>query len=776
MLPKPRRDPAEARKGWRSNRELIVQNLEFIYGPVLISSAFLFFFAFADPAQEAIIGYLGEFDLLLKGDSTPEDTIGRRVALSTFLLCCIPFATYFLSDRLLRHYNERNRMVWIMLLGIPLTTIAGYTLGFWRALRSGEIEASGDVILFLSAIGIVLVLQLVFILSKPYEGKDEVAFRGYFRAMQEVYKWTLAQSPLAFLVDFRRWEGRIYVGLILLLLFTIFVGFFNHALAAWFGPIGISAAAALLMMALLALFTRLSDHLPGNFPIILLVVGLIAGLGNPVVAGLTLLITLALLARALQMKHGPTAIITLLSFALLSGVYLGAQLLGSRCASLAGCNPQEGVPLAQGARLETLENAQEVFRFTNTSQPMRVVAAQGGGLYAAFHTAYYLAYRADTEPDFATSVFAISGVSGGSVGATVYWAIRKSDYCKENPSGNCHRKAVRQVFQRDYLSPVLAGLLFSDNLDSVIPISALTREPMDRGRTMERMLARVLAKLSNETGATIPADILDTPLSGSPDLARGAPILLLNATRVDNGEKWVASPLVRHAPGQPERILTAAGNDLSVGNAAVNSARFPFVTPPARVAVELCPDFRRPPCADRAVPSVHRVQLADGGYGDNSGVTTLMEMLPHIRKRRPLEVITLISEEPEFAPSIKGTTGAPVNAFMASWRETIRQNLRTLEQRYPTDPSGPSNVAVVRAPVRPEKFNFTVSWYLAPGTFCDIERQVEADLTERAPKTRRVLATERLLPPPSASVSLDTPARQNITCDSKQARADKDAP
>ncbi|MEB3255596.1 MAG: hypothetical protein VKJ05_04315, partial [Synechococcaceae cyanobacterium] len=49
--------------------------------------------------------------------------------------------------------------------------------------------------------------------------------------------------------------------------------------------------------------------------------------------------------------------------------------------------------------------------------PLYVVSAQGGGVYAAYHAAKALALISEALPAFPDHLFAISGVSGGSVGA-----------------------------------------------------------------------------------------------------------------------------------------------------------------------------------------------------------------------------------------------------------------------------------------------------------------------------------------------------------------------
>jgi hypothetical protein len=55
--------------------------------------------------------------------------------------------------------------------------------------------------------------------------------------------------------------------------------------------------------------------------------------------------------------------------------------------------------------------------------PVFFIATEGGGLRAAYFTALVLTALQDQCPAFAQHVFAISGVSGGSVGATIFDAL-----------------------------------------------------------------------------------------------------------------------------------------------------------------------------------------------------------------------------------------------------------------------------------------------------------------------------------------------------------------
>src|SRR5262249_15240194 len=67
--------------------------------------------------------------------------------------------------------------------------------------------------------------------------------------------------------------------------------------------------------------------------------------------------------------------------------------------------------------------------------PVYVIAARGGGIYAAAHTASLLSTLADLYPTFVDHIFAISAVSGGSLGAGIFSAL-VDRYAQEMPGGS----------------------------------------------------------------------------------------------------------------------------------------------------------------------------------------------------------------------------------------------------------------------------------------------------------------------------------------------------
>src|SRR5262249_11351133 len=124
--------------------------------------------------------------------------------------------------------------------------------------------------------------------------------------------------------------------------------------------------------------------------------------------------------------------------------------------------------------------------------PVFVVASQGGGIYAAYHSALVLARLEDVCPGFSQHVFAISSVSGGSLGAALFSALA-SNYASSQERVSCNaefgggpgdrhwsiedlaptnklQRRVHEYLARDFLSPVLQFALFPDFFQRFWPL------------------------------------------------------------------------------------------------------------------------------------------------------------------------------------------------------------------------------------------------------------------------------------------------------------------
>jgi hypothetical protein len=289
------------------------------------------------------------------------------------------------------------------------------------------------------------------------------------------------------------------------------------------------------------------------------------------------------------------------------------------------------------------ERSPEIEAF-NRKYPVFIVAAQGGGIYAASAAANFLATMQDDCPSFSRHVFAISGVSGGSVGAAVYAAALDG----RHPSGQhgCREPGttatpgplegkVGDVLTRDHLSPVLALLvpeiaaaMLLDAVEFVIgrsvSLSADGRLPLakaSRATALETSLACGLAAAPQEFRECIAAGSrspLRKPLTWQP--ASGSPALILNTTLSEAGSIVAFAPFPLWELGEVEAFMDRpygidpAASELVV--AAVASARFPGVLPPY-------------PLREK---NGRQRNFVDGAYADASGVATAGAIYKALKK------------------------------------------------------------------------------------------------------------------------------------------------
>ena len=302
------------------------------------------------------------------------------------------------------------------------------------------------------------------------------------------------------------------------------------------------------------------------------------------------------------------------------------------------------------------------------TKPLLVVATAGGGLRAAYWTATVLGAAADAAPEFRRSLFAVSGVSGGSVGATFFNAILREDNrdCQDaesrGESATCYEWQAHRALSQDFLGPAIAGMLYPDLLQRFfpVPINALP----DRAEALEQGWQVGWQNVYGETRT----EGLVTPFTGMwteafAENGPWLPQLLLNGTHQETGKRLVASSLVL-APEVFNDVIDLYDvfhADIPATTAAINSARFPYLSPPGTLPC-------RAPADQSALMSEVKSMLGhvrcnkghvlDGGYFENFGAVTALELIhaglasDHYRPKDQLEgvklrpVVILISSDP----------------------------------------------------------------------------------------------------------------------------------
>jgi len=245
-----------------------------------------------------------------------------------------------------------------------------------------------------------------------------------------------------------------------------------------------------------------------------------------------------------------------------------------------------------------------------------LIATAGGGIRAAAWTADLLQSWQEQEPQFAARTFAISGVSGGAVGAAVFRA------CQGDPRGA--RACIDAFMQQDLVAPLLSAWMFEDVLGNVLPSGVCSQQPgcgfLSRAAWFEAGLERSAPGLRRN-------------LAG---MAAPGPHLLLNSTWVESGGRAIASDiaLLQDFPGARDEI-DALRHDLPLSTAAHNAARFPYTNAIGELRTSDVDCRRRVPmdaASATSGPLLPCGHLADGGYYDNSGMATLSDVMRGLSK------------------------------------------------------------------------------------------------------------------------------------------------
>src|SRR5256885_6108484 len=178
--------------------------------------------------------------------------------------------------------------------------------------------------------------------------------------------------------------------------------------------------------------------------------------------------------------------------------------------------------------------------------PVVIGAGEGGGIRAAYWTAALLAAIQEKQPRFARHVYAISGVSGGSLGAVVFDALlaqgpgAAGELCSvQGTAEKSLERCAAQVLGQDFLSPALAGVLVPRLGHPGLPFPV---ERFDRARSLEASWEDAWRKSMGNDRLAEPFDEL-----WKGERAHRIPSLLLNGTWGETGKRMIPSNLAVNA-------------------------------------------------------------------------------------------------------------------------------------------------------------------------------------------------------------------------------------
>ena len=249
--------------------------------------------------------------------------------------------------------------------------------------------------------------------------------------------------------------------------------------------------------------------------------------------------------------------------------------------------------------------------------PVFLVAAEGGGIRAAYWTATLLGAMQDANPQFTDHVYAMSGVSGGSLGIATFAALVKAGNAKADVAADCRKngalsyeRCAHAFLQNDFLGPVAGRMLYGDLLQRFLPVPF---KAFDRATALELAWQDAWHRLTHTNYFD---EEFQTLYSDKQDKA-SVPALFFNTTWVEKGNRVLSSSVI------PDSHFTAiqdlyqvTDKQIRLSTAVHNSARFSYVSPAGTV--------------EDAQNTIWG-HLVDGGYFENSGTTTLLEIYNAIK-------------------------------------------------------------------------------------------------------------------------------------------------
>lgn len=322
-----------------------------------------------------------------------------------------------------------------------------------------------------------------------------------------------------------------------------------------------------------------------------------------------------------------------------------------------------------------------------------IVAAEGGASRGALWLLSAMRHLDKrTEGAFGRRVFAVSAVSGGSLGAATYLAAQRGapgdggcgvDWGRVAAESEKRLEPLDALGRRDFLAPSVATYFLTDTLRRLLPVGAVLApfSPADRAVALEQAFERYWADAI--PGGWPGRGLLDVRPPG----IGAAPHLLLNGTDAEAGRRLITSTFrfgsevkdkedaVVKATGDvlfadADDMLALVRRDVPLAAAVTNSARFPFISPAGRFlyadSPHPAPEPERGPAPGGVAAAVWRPvadawgavrrwfcvgaerwagsdwagacdpgadlrQVVDGGYFENYGALTALELARKVR-------------------------------------------------------------------------------------------------------------------------------------------------
>jgi hypothetical protein len=241
------------------------------------------------------------------------------------------------------------------------------------------------------------------------------------------------------------------------------------------------------------------------------------------------------------------------------------------------------------------------------------VCAEGGAMRTGAFSSMVLSKIQDRDSTFKNRIFAFSSVSGGSLGIGYFNAMAYFNNHQEMMADPSFYSAkTKDFFTRDHLAPLIGKMFYGDmiNLFSprMIPV-------FDRAAALEKSW-----ELGYEHNATFNGNpnvfASDYYSVYNPADSVWYPAWFINTEEVETGlQGWITNVDARALPLSRNRdILRKVEGTIRFSTAVNFSTRFPVFSPGGALDYQL-----------------QRYHYVDGGYIENYGAQTMLEVLQELR-------------------------------------------------------------------------------------------------------------------------------------------------
>jgi hypothetical protein len=247
-------------------------------------------------------------------------------------------------------------------------------------------------------------------------------------------------------------------------------------------------------------------------------------------------------------------------------------------------------------------------------QTIFIVAAEGGGIRNCYWTYKVLSELQKLDSNFYDRTFAVTGVSGGSIGLGFYYNyLYFSNSLQKGWLPPVDSVKLDSICSADYLSRVTFGFMFPDLIQRFIPAPI---ERWDRSKLLANSFDDGFSNYFNAENEEKYLNNNYLKMWADTSIAYKYPVLLFNTIFNEEGIKAIYSPyrLSDTYYANAMDLLYETNRCVPMKEAMVSSARFPILTAPGLIWHDtLNKDTEKPTKAKLG-------HISDGGGFENTGI------------------------------------------------------------------------------------------------------------------------------------------------------------